>query len=156
MNLIRKSSTRFGSTTPARLVGAAAAVGLAVAGLVAAPADAAGQPAMPLNGEQETTAADPDGHGFFTYSIEGTTFCYTLEWARVDTAFAAHVHRAPRGVAGGIVIPLSVGDGSGALVEACTEITSALATEVAANAKGFYVNVHNPAFPAGAIRGQLK
>lgn len=156
MKLIRKSSTRFGSTTPARMVGAAAAVGLAVAGLVATPAGAAGQPAMPLNGEQETAAADPDGHGFFTYSIEGTTFCYSLEWARVDTALAAHVHRAPRGVAGGIVIPLSVGDGSGARVEACTQIASDLASEIAANPKGFYVNVHNQAFPAGAIRGQLK
>lgn len=113
-------------------------------------------PAIPLNGDQETAAGDADGHGFFTYSIDGTTFCYTLEWQRIDTATAAHVHRAPRDVAGGIEIHLSVGDGSGSKVEACTPITSALADEITANPKAFYVNVHNPAFQAGAIRGQLK
>ncbi len=121
-----------------------------------ATSSAAASPAIPLNGDQETAAADADGHGFFTYDIDGTNFCYTLEWQRIDTAFAAHVHRAPRGVAGGIVIPLSVGDGSGSAVEQCTQIAPELASEITANPKAFYVNVHNPAFPGGAIRGQLK
>jgi len=121
-----------------------------------ATSSASAAPAIPLNGDQETAAADADGHGFFTYDIDGTNFCYTLAWQRIDPALAAHVHRAPRGVAGGIVIPLLVGDGSGAEVEACTTITSALAAEITANPKAFYVNVHNPAFPGGAIRGQLK
>ena len=155
MNLFSKSSLRFGSGRPGRTVAAAAAVlAVTATGLVGAPADAA--PAMPLNGDQEVDAADADGHGFFTYDISGTTFCYTLEWTRIDTAFAAHVHRAPRDVAGGIVIPLSVGDGSGAPVAACTVISPELASEITANPRGFYVNVHNTPFPAGAIRGQLK
>lgn len=113
-------------------------------------------PAIPLNGDQENPAADADGHGFFTYEINGTEFCYTLEWQRIDTAFAAHIHRAPRGVNGGIVIPLSVGDGSGSRVDTCTTTTPELATEITANPKNFYVNVHNQPFPGGAIRGQLK
>ena len=118
------------------------------------PASAA--PAIPLNGEQEAAAADADGHGFFTYDLDGTTFCWRLEWEGIDTAFAAHVHLAPRHVAGPVVIPLSVGDGSGAPVSACTQIDSALAAGIAANPKAYYVNVHNAAFPGGAIRGQLK
>jgi CHRD domain len=113
-------------------------------------------PAIPLNGEQEPAPADTDGHGFFTYDLEGNRFCYTLEWAQIDTASAAHVHRAPRGVAGGIVIHLSIGDGSGTRVEDCTDISPELASEITADPKAFYVNVHNAAFPAGAIRGQLK
>lgn len=113
-------------------------------------------PAIPLNGEQEPAAADNDGHGFFTYELEGTTFCYTLEWADIDTATAAHVHKAPRNVAGPVVIPLNVGDGSGAPVSACTEIDAQLAADLAANPKAYYVNVHNTPFPPGAIRGQLK
>ena len=130
----------------------AAALAITFAG--ATPAWAA--PAIPLNGEQEVAAADDDGHGFFTYDLEGTTFCWTLEWDDIDTAFAAHVHKAPRNVAGPIVIPLSVGDGSGALVSGCNEIDAALAADLAANPKAYYVNVHNAPFPAGAIRGQLK
>jgi hypothetical protein len=121
-----------------------------------ATSSASAAPAIPLNGNQETAPADPDGHGFFTYSIDGTEFCYTLAWQRIELSTAAHVHRAPRGVAGSVVIPLSVGDGSGAKVSQCATITEELAAEITANPKAFYVNVHNPTFPGGAIRGQLK
>ncbi len=122
--------------------------------LGATPASSA--PAMPLSGAQEVHPADNDGHGFFTYDLDGTTFCWTLEWTGIDTATAAHVHQAPRHVAGPVVIPLSVGDGSGAPVAGCSEIDAALAAAIEADPKAFYVNVHNEAFPAGAIRGQLK
>ncbi len=137
--------------TSSATLGAAA---LVLTLLGATPASAA--PAIPLNGGQEAAAADPDGHGFFTYDLNGTTFCWTLSWQDIDTATAAHVHLAPRQVAGPIVIPLSVGDGSGALVSGCTTIAASLAADLAANPKAYYVNVHNAAFPAGAIRGQLK
>jgi len=132
------------------------AASLTLTALGATSASASAAPAIPLNGDQENPAADADGHGFFTYDLDGTSFCYTLEFRRIDTAFAAHIHRAPRGVNGGIVIPLSVGDGSGTRVEACTTTTPELAAEITANPKNFYVNVHNQPFPGGAIRGQLK
>ena len=38
---------------------------------------------------------------------------------------------------------------------ACTTLTAAQANAIKANPGGFYVNVHNGAFPNGAIRGQL-
>jgi hypothetical protein len=132
------------------------AASLTLTALGATSTSASSAPAIPLNGDQEVPAADADGHGFFTYEINGTEFCYTLEWQRIDTAFAAHIHRAPRGVNGGIVIPLSVGDGSGSGVDTCTTTTPELAAEIEANPKDFYVNVHNTPFPGGAIRGQLK
>jgi len=130
----------------------AAALALSFAGTTSASA----APAIPLNGGQEVEAADHNGHGFFSYDLDGTTFCYTLAWDRIDTATAAHVHKAPRHVAGSVVIPLDVGDGSGAPVSECTEIDADLAADLAANPKAYYVNVHNEAFPGGAIRGQLK
>lgn len=117
---------------------------------------ASADPAIPLSGAQETDPGDPDGHGFFTYDLDGTEFCWTLEWDRIDTATAAHIHPGARNVAGGVVIPLSVGDGSGALVEGCAVIDEALAADIAANPKNYYVNVHNADFGSGAIRGQLK
>lgn len=54
------------------------------------------------------------------------------------------------------MVPLSVGDGSGATVSECVAISPGLADAITADPKAYYVNVHNPSFPAGAIRGQLK
>ncbi|MQA97597.1 MAG: CHRD domain-containing protein [Streptosporangiales bacterium] len=137
-----------------RILATLGAAALLLTFLGATPASAA--PAIPLNGEQEAAAGDDDGHGFFTYDLDGTTFCSTLQWSGIETATAAHVHKAPRNVAGPIVIPLSVGDGSGARVSECSQIDPALAADLAANPKAYYINVHNAPFPAGAIRGQLK
>lgn len=117
---------------------------------------ASGAPTIPLNGAQEANPGDNDGHGFFAYDLDGTTFCWSLEWTRIETATAAHVHKAPRHVAGDVVIPLDVGDGSGSPVSGCTELDAGLAADLAAHPKAYYVNVHNERFPAGAVRGQLK
>lgn len=135
------------------LVGLAVAAALLTSG-PSVPAVAA--PAIPMSGAQEAGPGDRDGHGFFTYTIDGTSFCYTLRWTRVGTATAAHVHLGPRHTAGPVVIPLSVGAGSGSTVSRCTTITPQLANAIVADPKAYYVNVHNASFPAGAIRGQLK
>ncbi len=62
----------------------------------------------------------------------------------------AHIHEAPAGVAGPIVVPLSppVGDG-------CVPASRELIKEIRKNPESFYVNVHTAGRPAGAIRGQL-
>jgi hypothetical protein len=131
------------------IVAAATILAATAFGLPAASAE----PAIPLNGEQEASAADPDGHGFFSYTLEGTTFCWTLSWKNIETATAAHIHKAPREVAGPIVIPLSVAANPGS---GCSTISAELAAGISADPKAYYVNVHNAPFPAGAIRGQLK
>ncbi|WP_410790345.1 CHRD domain-containing protein [Kribbella sp. C-35] len=114
---------------------------------------ASAEPAIPLNGEQEAAAADPDGHGFFSYSLDGTTFCWTLTWQGIEPATAAHVHLAARHVAGPVVIPLAITSSPSA---GCTTISAALAAAITADPKAYYVNIHNAPFPGGAIRGQLK
>jgi hypothetical protein len=113
-------------------------------------------PAIPLSGGQETAAADEDGHGFFTYSIDGTTFCWTLSWQDIATPTAAHVHVGARHVAGPVVIPLDADGLPGPDMSGCTTISAELAAAITADPGAYYANVHNATFPAGAIRGQLK
>ena len=129
-----------------------AIVATATLGLSAATAG----PAVPLSGGQETTAADVDGHGFFTYSIDGTTFCWTLSWQDIATPTAAHIHVGARHVAGPVVIPLDADGLPGPDRSGCTTINADLAAAISANPGAYYANVHNADFPAGAIRGQLK
>ena len=128
-------------------------LGLA-AGLVAAPVGAA--PAIPLNGGQEPAGGDPDGHGFFTYSIDGTTFCWTVSWENIAEPVAGHVHVAPRRQAGPVVIDLNADGIGGPDMSGCEEISTELAAAITADPNAYYVNLHTSEFPAGVIRGQLK
>jgi hypothetical protein len=48
-------------------------------------------------------------------------------------------------------------DEDGRAQDCVTEgVTSELLAEIAADPAGYYVNVHNATFPAGAVRGQLE
>ena len=141
---------------------AAAAAIVALLG-ISAPAEAkpGGVSAIPLNTEQEVTGSNTGASGFFSYSISGSQFCYTLTARNLSVpATAAHVHLAPRNVAGPVVIPLSVGSGTSWTVETCTMMTDATGLQALAgiqvNPRAYYVNVHTPTFPGGEIRGQLK
>jgi hypothetical protein len=123
--------------------------------------------AVRLSGQQEVPPADPDGRGTFTYVAFDSRICYVLTAKKIEPAAAAHIHEAPAGVNGPIVIGLiaptggfsadcieSVPDGS---VENGPEVLLQSELDaIIANASGFYVNVHNAPFPDGAIRGQLR
>jgi Cu/Zn superoxide dismutase len=117
-----------------------------------------------LNTGQEADNVTGTGAvGSFTWSIDGLELCYTLEVRSLTSApVAAHIHEAPKGIAGPVVVPLTAPSGATASTgEICITATegSALAEEleeIAAEPEEYYVNVHTPAYPAGEIRGQLK
>ena len=73
-----------------RLAGAASAAVIAAA--LALPAGAA--PSIPLNSGQEPAGGEAEGHGFFSYTIDGTEFCWTLSWQGI--ADPARRPRPPR------------------------------------------------------------
>lgn len=140
---------------PAAAICAAAA--LVLAGSATATARPAGVPAIPLNNGQETTGADTGASGKFSYQIEGDQFCYTMSARNLSVpAVAAHVHIAPRTVAGPIVIGLSVGTGTSWTVSDCVTVAADLLAQVSSSPRSYYINVHTPTFPGGEIRGQLK
>ena len=76
-----------------------------------------------------------------------------------ETFVAGHIHLAPVGFAGPIVVPLFASPGttarhirqSGVATPNAGTTGAALCT----NPSAYYVNYHTTAFPGGAIRGQL-
>jgi hypothetical protein len=108
-----------------------------------------------LTGEQEVPGpGDPNGFGSATvWTISPNTVCYRLTAQGIAPPNAAHIHAAPPGVAGPVVLPLQPptwGSSGG-----CTEAAPALVSDLQANPSSYYVNVHNAPYPLGAVRGQL-
>lgn len=142
-----------------RISMAAALVSAALAGPLtgAATADDGGRPlSAEMTGAQEAPGpGDPDGSGTAVMTVNPgqTEICYTLTVSMVENVTAAHIHRAPVGVAGPVVVPL-VAPTTGTST-ACASVTRQLGLDILMNPADYYVNVHSIAFPAGAVRGQL-
>ena len=81
---------------------------------------------------------------------------WDFSYADIDAPTAMHIHTGAAGVPGGIFIGLGVttSGGAGTLIDSVTANTTDVAS-IVANPTGFYVNVHNGAFPGGVVRGQL-
>jgi hypothetical protein len=163
-----------------RLARSLVAVVLLVAALAVGPADAAiaghrlSLLTAHLDGRQEVTSTgvpgvgDPDGRGIALVvgsDRAPTTLCYVLAVRRIAPAAAAHIHMAPAGTNGPVVVNLTPPT-DGFSIDCVSEgdllpngnpvFAGVTAQQVLENPAGFYVNVHNAEFPAGAIRGQLR
>lgn len=131
-------------------------IGVSVATVLAAGATAATQKGgslhATLTGKAETPKGDPDGSGTAEVKITGTKVCWEIKTAKVGTILAAHIHKGRPGVAGPVVVPF----GKTFKSKGCTTTTAAIAAAIQRNPAGYYVNVHNAKYPAGAVRGQLR
>ena len=111
--------------------------------------------AVDLRGSKEVPGpGDEDGDGFALIDFSDDELCYNLKVNSIDQATAAHIHEAPAGQAGPVVITLATPDANGT-ASACQDVDEALVAEIRANPQNYYVNVHNEEFPGGAVRGQL-
>ena len=135
---------------------------LGATALAAAPASAAagggngGRPfSVELTGEAEVTPGDPDGTGIAKLRVNPGLgrVCYVLEVDGIAPATGAHIHEAPAGSAGPVVVGLE--PPTDGMSRGCEDVSRELARDLIKNPSDYYVNVHNAEFPAGALRGQL-
>jgi hypothetical protein len=122
-------------------------------------------------GEEVGKKGDPNGTGeVFVFGVDGDpkTLCYMLTVNKIALAkegMAAHIHSGVKGKNGPVVVNLA-GPGDGNAADCLTEgevlasgadalPTGMTVKKILDNPKRFYVNVHNPKYPDGALRGQL-
>jgi hypothetical protein len=112
--------------------------------------------------ETPSTTSVAKGHTLIKVRNDGAIeFKTQINNKNHETFVAGHIHQAPVGVAGPIVVPLFVPPTPATSARHIKQ--SGLATPNAGttgaalcqNPSAYYVNYHTLAFPAGAIRGQL-
>ena len=118
-----------------------------------------------LRAKFETTesTSTAKGHTLVKVWNDGTiTFKTRINNRNRETFFAGHIHQAPVGVAGGIVVPLFVPPEPPTSARhikqsgVATPNAGTTGRDLCQNPSAYYVNYHTTAFTGGAIRGQLR
>jgi hypothetical protein len=106
-----------------------------------------------MTGKSEVPAGAAKGSASFNVKITGNKVCWKFTKLKgFDKPLVSHIHKGKAGKAGPVYIPL----GGAFKASGCTTAPKGSpASAVAANPKGFYVNIHTKKYPAGAVRGQL-
>ena len=117
-----------------------------------------------LTAKSETTGSTSvaKGHTLIKVRADGTIQFKTKILNKAhETFFAGHIHEAPVGSAGSVVVPLFVPPASATSARqikqsgVATPNAGTTGAELCQNPSAFYVNYHTTAFMGGAIRGQL-
>ena len=117
-----------------------------------------------LAAKNETTGSTSTakGHTLIKVRQDGTIeFKTQINNRNHETFVAGHIHQAPVGVAGPIVVPLFVAPAPSTSARHikqsgfATPNAGTTGAALCANPSAYYVNYHTTAFPGGAIRGQL-
>jgi hypothetical protein len=147
--------------------------------LVASAVSAAAQPrtyVAPMSSAQEVPANDSlaRGQAVFRLSADGTTIDYRLIVANIQNVTMAHIHVAPAGANGPVVVwlypdappPQPIPGRSSGILATGTITAANLVGPLAGadledllalmDAGETYVNVHTEQFPPGEIRGQIR
>jgi hypothetical protein len=106
-------------------------------------------------GSKEVPKGAPKGSGkaVITLNASKGTVCWTFSSVKgLDKVTASHIHKAPAGKSGNVVVPFFAGT---LKTKGCVKAAKSLITAIAKSPSAYYVNIHTVKYPAGAIRGQL-
>src|SRR3954447_24587139 len=118
-----------------------------------------------LSAKNETTGSTSTAKGHTLIKVRNDA---TIEFKTQilnrshETFVAGHIHQAPVGVAGPIVVPLFVAPTAATSDRhirqsgVATPNAGTTGAALCQNPSAYYVNYHTTAFPGGAIRGQLR
>ena len=134
-----------------RLLATAAVVAVVVPVVALGGARATTKLSATLSGAVEVPKGSPTGKGTASVTITGTKVCWKFVFSGIGKPLASHIHKAPKGKAGPVVVPF----GSAFKASGCTTTSAALAKAITSTPSAFYVNIHTAKYPAGALRGQL-
>ena len=141
--------------TVAALAGAAALAGCATLEEEAVDATSDTYKAT-LTGANEVGGGDPDGYGRAEISVTDGfgQVCWEIkDVTGIDAPTAAHIHFGRAGTNGPPVFTLERSNEG--RWQGCKDAREWTQNRLQGNPADFYVNVHNAAYPNGAIRGQL-
>jgi len=130
------------------------------------------RPQVPTNGVAVESRAQ--GQAIFRVAKDGQSIHYQLNVAGLEDGFMAHIHSAPAGDNGPVVVWLYPASPPPQPIDGRFDGVLAAGTITAANLVGplagqtlealleliragnAYVNVHTSAYPAGEVRGQIR
>lgn len=119
---------------------------------------------LTLSGANEFPGpGDPNGAGLATMNVKGSNSSVCVKIKKVTglmlPATGAHIHQGAAPTAGPIVLTLNAPSARKATApgksKTCATVGATLLNGLLTDPTNYYVNVHTPDFPNGAIRAQL-
>lgn len=117
--------------------------------------------ALARGANEVPTPGSPTGVAIGLFDVAANTIGFALHWHGIASPFAAHIHSAPAGAAGPVVVPFFATATQAGLPATLTGVAGSvsadptLLTQIRQNPSAYYFNMHTAAFPAGVARGQL-
>jgi hypothetical protein len=109
-----------------------------------------------VNSEGTPGQGDPDGSGRAIITLNESTgeACVQATTSDIAAPTSAHIHEGAAGINGSPVVTFT-NLISGTMISGCVDAQTSVVQDILSDPSGYYLNIHNADFPAGAVRGQL-